>query len=398
MLENDKITEQTLTGTTFTNWMKLLFENRFKISWRYFPRAVFISAITLLTSPFVLYEKLRYAKRIKRTIIKRQPVFIIGHWRSGTTYLHSLMIQDKQFGYVTNVHAFMPNIFLGSRKLFQGFLRRFLPAKRRMDNIRLGLQEPQEDEYALANLTNYSLYHGIAFPNNIRYYARYCSMAGLPKKIVRKWKRVFLNFLKKVTYEVGGKQLVLKNPAHTYRIALLLKLFPEAKFIHIYRNPFDVFPSTLRMYEKMFPYFFLQKPFTVEEGKEIIFDLYEDMFHRFFKEKKLIPPGNLIEIKYEDFVQNPLQGLEQIYSSLNLQGFESAKKNFQQYIAAQKNYQRNVHSLNEELEQEIATRWKFTLERWGYSRLKRLDGRIERKNIRKHLRSWKEPSREKKSN
>ncbi|MHA1630227.1 MAG: sulfotransferase family protein [Candidatus Heimdallarchaeota archaeon] len=394
MLENNKITEQTLTGTTFTNWLKLLYENRFKISLRYFPRALFISVITLLTSPFVLYEKLRYAKRIRRTVFKQQPIFIVGHWRSGTTFLHSLMIQDKQFGYVTNVHAFMPNIFLCSGKLFQGLLRRFLPAKRRMDNIRLGLHEPQEDEYALANLTNYSLYHGIAFPKNIRFYARYCSMEGLPRKIVKKWTRVFLNFLKKVTYEAGGKQLILKNPAHTYRIGLLLKLFPEAKFIHIYRNPFDVFPSTLRMYEKMFPYFFLQKPFSMKEGKEIIFDLYEEMFQRFFMEKQLIPKGNLIEIKYETFIQNPLQGLEQIYSGLNLQGFEKVKDHFQHYVAAQKNYQRNVHTLDKELEQEIATRWKFTLERLGYKKLKRLDNRIERKNIRKHLRGRKEPCEE----
>ncbi|RLI63063.1 MAG: hypothetical protein DRO63_08865, partial [Candidatus Gerdarchaeota archaeon] len=167
-----------------------------------------------------------------------------------------------------------------------------------------------------------------------------------------------------------------------------------AKFIHIYRNPIDVFPSTLRMYEKMFPYFFLQKPFSMKEGKEIIFDLYEEMFQRFFMEKQLIPKGNLIEIKYETFIQNPLQGLEQIYSGLNLQGFEKVKDHFQHYVAAQKNYQRNVHTLDKELEQEIATRWKFTLERLGYKKLKRLDNRIERKNIRKHLRGRKEPCEE----
>ena len=40
------------------------------------------------------------------------PVFILGHWRSGTTLLHGLMAQDDQFAYpriyqVSNPHSFL---------------------------------------------------------------------------------------------------------------------------------------------------------------------------------------------------------------------------------------------------------------------------------------------------
>ncbi|MCK5183000.1 MAG: sulfotransferase, partial [Candidatus Heimdallarchaeota archaeon] len=116
MQEHRKVTEQTLVGTRFLNWLKLLFENRFRIDFRFLPRAFFITFITWIMIPLVLLERIRFSRKIKRTPITNPPIFIIGHWRSGTTYLQTLLIQDKQFTYVSNLHAFLPWVFLGSGK------------------------------------------------------------------------------------------------------------------------------------------------------------------------------------------------------------------------------------------------------------------------------------------
>ncbi|MFW9924598.1 MAG: sulfotransferase [Candidatus Thorarchaeota archaeon] len=373
-----KITEQTLTGTNISNWFTLLWENKFKIGWRYFPRVLFISLITLLTAPFALYEKIRYGRKIRKTEIQHPPVFIIGHWRSGTTYLHSLMIQDTKFAYVSNMVAFMPSYFISSGGIFKHILKKLLPAKRRMDNITLGLNEPQEEEYAIANLSNLSLYHGMAFPQNFRHYSKYCSMEGLPKKTIQRWKKIFVDFLKKITFFSNGKQLILKNPSNTFRVKLLLELFPNAKFIHIYRNPYEVFLSTWKMYSEMFPYFFLQDPFSEEEGKELILDLYEEMFERYFEEKMFIPKENLIEIKYEDMVDNPIEGLNEIYNKLQLGNFDEIKDNFISYLNTTKNYKRNEHQIDENLKLKINERWHATIEKWGYNRIEKVAKRIER--------------------
>ncbi|MHA1221639.1 MAG: sulfotransferase, partial [Candidatus Heimdallarchaeota archaeon] len=217
MKNNRKVTEQTLVGTRFINWIKLLFENRFRISFRFLPRAFFITFITWIMIPLVLFERIRFGRKIKRTPIITPPIFIIGHWRSGTTFLQTLMIQDKQFSYISNLHAFLPWVFLGSGKMLSGFISRSLPEKRRMDDVPLRIHSPQEDEYAMANITTYSLYHGIAFPHRNHYYSRYLAIDELPIKTVKKWKKTYRTFLKKITFASNGKQLVLKNPANTFR-------------------------------------------------------------------------------------------------------------------------------------------------------------------------------------
>lgn len=367
MKEHRKVTEQTLVGTRFLNWLKLLFENRFRIDFRFLPRAFFITFITWIMIPLVLLERIRFSRKIKRTPITNPPIFIIGHWRSGTTYLQTLLIQDKQFTYVSNLHAFLPWVFLGSGKMLSGFISRLLPEKRRMDNVPLRIHSPQEDEYAMTNITTYSMYHGIAFPRRIHYYSRYLAIDELPIKTVEKWKKAYHTLHKKMTFASNGKQLVLKNPSNTFRIKLLLEMYPNAKFIHIYRNPLEVFPSTLLLYTKMNPYFHLQKPFTMEVRKEFVFTTYNKMFEKFFKEKDLIPKGNLIEIKYEDFIQEPFNILREIYLKLNLSGFDSAEDNFNSYLDTQKNFQKNIHEVDDDLRQEITHRWQMTIDKWGYN-------------------------------
>jgi len=119
-----KVTELPISGTNLINWFRLLRDNKFKISLRYLPRAIFVSFVALLTAPFAVYEKLRYRNKIKQTEITEPPVFIIGHWRSGTTYLHTLLSKDQNFTYVTNMQAFMPSIFISGGKLFKPILKR----------------------------------------------------------------------------------------------------------------------------------------------------------------------------------------------------------------------------------------------------------------------------------
>src|SRR5437868_13825696 len=69
----------------------------------------------------------------------------------------------------------------------------------------------------------------------------------------KRWKKNFDHFLRKLTLVNGGKKLLLKSPANTARVKEILSLYPDAKFIHIYRNPFDVFQSHLHLFKKLIP-------------------------------------------------------------------------------------------------------------------------------------------------
>src|SRR5690242_13978224 len=71
----------------------------------------------LFALPGSILQFLFYRRQIKKTTILKDPVFILGHYRSGTTYLQKLMISDKRFGYLSNYDMICPNssVLLGKR-------------------------------------------------------------------------------------------------------------------------------------------------------------------------------------------------------------------------------------------------------------------------------------------
>jgi len=360
-----KVTEQFYSGITLTNWLRLLWMNHFSIDWCYVPRALFVGFAALISLPFRVYEQMRFGRQIATTPIEEPPLFILGHWRSGTTYLHVLLTQDSHFAYASNLQVILPEIFLGSKPVFEGAVRKFMPRKRWMDNFLMAPELPSEDEFAVANLTPYSMYHSLAFPRNRYRYLRYCLMDDLEEEEHEEWKEVVLNYLKKLTLHAQGRPLVLKNPTYTARIKQLLELFPNARFVHICRNPYDVFRSTTRMYNQMFPAFFLQKP-REGESKNYILDTYHDMYKNYFAQRDLIPAGHLVEVRYEDLLREPLRVVRDIYDGLGLEGFAESEDAFAAYAAAQRGFQVNKNVLSEALCQEVAEHWGFAFDAWGY--------------------------------
>jgi hypothetical protein len=82
--------------------------------------------------------KIKYSSKINKTKISHPPVFIIGHWRSGTTYLHEILSQDPQFCYVSLWNTLLPDSFLILEPI-KKFLMRFLPSERPMDAIKVDM-------------------------------------------------------------------------------------------------------------------------------------------------------------------------------------------------------------------------------------------------------------------
>src|SRR6266498_4529969 len=63
----------------------------------------------ILVIPLAFLQFLFYSRKIKRTAIIKQPVFILGHYRSGTTWLHKLMAGDGRFGFISYYDIICPN-------------------------------------------------------------------------------------------------------------------------------------------------------------------------------------------------------------------------------------------------------------------------------------------------
>jgi hypothetical protein len=115
--------------------------------------------------------------------MEKDPVFILGHWRSGTTFLHNMLCSDPQSAYVSTYQSVFPDN-LASQAIFKTFMKMNLPEKRPSDNVKLGIDLPQEDEFALSNMIADSFYHFFYFPEKYRdYYTR--SVEMLPGGTIR---------------------------------------------------------------------------------------------------------------------------------------------------------------------------------------------------------------------
>lgn len=358
---------QPLAGTTFSNWMRVLRDNKYHISWPFLPKALYVSLMIALLTPLRIKERY-FCKNHCNDIELPPPIFIIGHWRSGTTFLHYLMGNDPNLAYVSTMETLAPNVFLTNESFLHTYMRERLPTKRPMDNLEMHADLPYEDEYAIANVNPYSFYHGWYFPKNITdYFQKYVLFENVDKKIIDEWGKDYVYFLKKIAYKKPAKRILLKSLVNTAKIKHLLDLFPDAQFIHIHRNPYDVYKSTWKLYNSILPLFSFQQ-IKYEVLDQAILQIYKDIYHRYFVEKSLVPRGNLYEIEYETFVKDPLDNLKKLYDYLGLNGFVEAKPYFKKYIEFHKNYKKDKYAISKTDKEKVLKNWGFAFDSFGYSK------------------------------
>ncbi len=184
-------------------------------------------------------------KALKNHPVPDDPIIIVGHWRTGSTYLHQLLSLDNNLVTPSVFQVSVPDSFLVSSGYYKPIMTTMLEKNRPMDNVKLGFDEPQEDEYALFKLTADSPLEHVIFPTSKEYFLN--SYLDYIPKDKNSWVKSINQFCKKLSFETG-KRVVLKNPFHSLRMKLLSEIFPNAKFIHIHRHPYKVVPSTINMW------------------------------------------------------------------------------------------------------------------------------------------------------
>jgi len=354
-----------MLGCRFDIWLHLLIKNRFRVSLRNIPQAVLITLVTLLLFPFAILERLLLASVLKRQKVK-SPLFILGHWRSGTTYLQNMLSKDTQFGYFDPVSTVTCHNSWLLRPLLALLEKGAISDARPMDNMEYSMDLPMEEMLAVNASTQVSIAHMLCFAEDYPHYINQAFVDELPEKSRENWDQVYRYLLKKQTFLCKGKSLLLKSPDSTCHAAELYRLFPDAKFINIYRNPYKVIPSTINMFNKLFAFQSLQNPPDPQVVEDTVLRLFKRAYEKLFADMKMIPSGQLVEIQYEEFVKQPIAYAERIYQSLGIPGFEKAKQNFQAYVDSQIGYQKNKFNVRPELVARINKELKFYFEHYGY--------------------------------
>lgn len=347
-------------------WRQLKREN--KIKGIYKKKAAYISWMSLyVMRPLVGLQNLLFRKRIQaEDLSEKQPVFILGHWRSGTTHLHYLFHQDPQFGTLSNYQSFLFNIAMLSKSWLKFLLSPLMPETRPQDNVRVDPDLPAEEEQPLSVMSICTGFHTWSFPSNRSYFDKYNTFSGISAEEKKNWQRDYQFLLKNISYFNDGKRLVLKNPHNTSRVKELLELYPKAKFVFIHRNPYDVFVSTRHLMFRAVRAQFLEFV-SHSEIEDMIMYFFEKTMKKYIAEKNLIPKENLVEVGFDEMEKDSYGQIEKMYRELSLPDFEVAKPHIQEYLNSVKNYKKNkFRNLRPEIQERINKEWRFAFEEWGY--------------------------------
>lgn len=352
-----------LSGLTFRDWFILLKDNQFDIDAANIPRLLAVTAVSLNNSLFRAVEDWRFRDKVE-TIDLPPPLFIIGSARSGTTLLYNFMTRDRRFAFPNLFEVQFPHIFLTMESFLGPVFRRFLPKRRILDDVRVSLDVPGEDEFAIAFMSLCSPYLGLSFPRRKAGYARFLNMENVSEEESRRWNQALEYFAKKLTFKYR-RPLILKSPPHFCRVRRLLQLFPQARFVHIHRHPFSVMQSKFHAMNRVYAEWSLQSSETLDEAAHLL--QHKQICERFISEKHVIPQGQFHEISYENFVRDPIKELCDIYHALELPDFSVAEPSFQDYRSSVSGYRTNQHEeLSSESKEQIYKTCRVLFDQWGY--------------------------------
>lgn len=354
-------------GMRFGVWLRFLARGRFDITLNCLPNILTVTLFTPMNSLLYFVSEAIYRKRVEAHRIDPPPIFVIGHWRSGTTLLHDLLSADPAHGYPTTYQCFFPNHFLLTGGAVRRWFNVFLPKRRPMDNVAVGVDRPQEDEFALANLGLKSPMLSMAWPRHGPQDMDYLDLSTLDAEAQSLWDRRFLWFLRRLSYR-QRLRIVLKSPAHTARIDTLVRLCPGARFVHISRDPLAVIPSSFKLWKALNSVQGLHNPAQDDPWLEdFVFDMFNRVHRSYEDHHEKIPEGHLTEISFEDLVADPKTVLRQLYDDLDLGDFARAEPAIDAYLASARDYQANVHSLPDAMREKIVTRCAPYMTRFGYA-------------------------------
>ncbi|MBV6394888.1 MAG: hypothetical protein HFACDABA_00458 [Anaerolineales bacterium] len=254
-----------------------------------------------------------------------KPLFLMGNFRSGSTFLHRLLSRDSE----TFTSLTIWDIFLApsvtQKKITQfvsrldrrlgGHLHRLLFAfdKRTLGKIRIhhiSFFQPEEDENILFhNWSSYFVSYLFPFMDDMPRYHYFDQEIPLEER--REIMAFYKSMLQRHLYATGKKHFVAKNPAFSPKIETLAEFFPDARIVYLVRNPLDMFPSTVSWIN------YARRIFTEPEETYLYLDEILNMTQHWYRHPLRYldahPSPRHRIVNYDDLIQRPEQVIRGFY-------------------------------------------------------------------------------------
>ncbi|MDX9905650.1 MAG: sulfotransferase [Bacteroidales bacterium] len=333
-----------LTGIRIGPLMRLLRDNGFTPSPKNIGRLIFVFQNGLWSSILARREKKLHGRNISQWPVPDDPLIIVGHWRTGSTFLHQLLSCDDRFISPTLYQCSFPESFINGERFYRPVMGAMV-RKRPIDNMDMGFDDAQEDEFAWVKLVPGSPFLKFVFPDGQGYFVNAADDFIPPPPVRRIWKEQMQQFGAKICRDTG-KRLLLKNPFHSLRIPFIREVFPNAKFIHLHRHPYEVVASSLSLWKVVARDNQLKgKP--VFPGTEAVAEGLKKFYSVIERDLAGLPENNYFEISYESLVKDPILELNRLYVRLGMDFSDAARQNMAARLQKVSNFRKNTYTFDD---------------------------------------------------
>jgi omega-hydroxy-beta-dihydromenaquinone-9 sulfotransferase len=298
-----------------------------------------------------------------RATVSLPPLFILGFWRSGTTFLHEMFCCDGRFGFASTYACLNPFHFMLTEQWVRA--RPKQPVLRPMDSMHYSWASPQEDEFALFSFGAPSAYEALIFPSLMRDARSLLDLRQRSPEEQNRWVDVLHYFVGLLTVQ-QGKTMVLKSPTHGFRMPLLTELFPLARYVIIQRNPYEVFASNVRLWRTLLEMYSLESisPGEIESFILAAYVLHEQAIADGVRQ---VDPRRVAVVQYEELISDPIRWMARLYDELDLEDFEVVRPPLDRYLARVAGHTRNRLRLSLQQKTRIDEAWGTFIRDKGYT-------------------------------
>lgn len=331
------------------------------------PRRIHLLVATMfrctILEPLRLAERFLLDRKIESHTLEQDPIFILGHWRSGTSYLQTLLSQDPDFTTSTLYRCLFADIFCTTESWLKPALNaiaRILRLPFSLQRMPLDLDIPAEGDVALCTmLSPFSSSWGYVFPKRFDEWMDR-SVLRPQLEFAEAWVTEYDRFIRKLSWASGNKQVVMKSPADTARVSLLLGRYPKARFVYIHRDPYAVFYSNQYLWDVIRREVSLQVLCDVDVNARIL-SMYRSLLQSYLEQRSLIPSGQLAEVRFENLQSDPLAELTRVYQELGLGEPPIALTRF---LSEQAPYPTKTYDISPDIERGLHDAWEFAFAEW----------------------------------
>ena len=346
----------------FFNYLYYSFFKSNKTPGRLSPKRLGVLAFIFLVFPVwhvylkvgYLLDKLFFPTYQEQEV--RAPIFIIGNYRSGTTFLHRLLLRDERLTCLKTWEMyFAPAVTY--RKFFKvldpilGGPVRWIVERFNKDLAEhsaiheTGMEKEEEDSKVFFHLlSSYNMFALFPFPRFAKKYIYYDDRVSPEQK--KNDMGYYRDVLRRHVFLSGGKQYLSKNPDFSPRVETLKEYFPDAKFINIVRTPAKVVPSTIKMWAHLWGLF--GTPEETYPHKDVLIEHVKHWYKYPHQRLRSLPSDRYAVIEFSEFVSNPEKIIFQLYSQFGLEMTDKFASVLKEATGKSRHYKStNPYSLSE---------------------------------------------------